>query len=316
MDRKHHARSGSQGRKLQPGHNKPSRPGQLQKRAPSYNNAQPHGHGAGSSSRPALGASKKAGVEIVSQDDDETGMASFLQFCATCEKQIITPGSSILYCSAACRKNDVSRTDHGVQSPSVVPTASSYFETAPADIIPQRSPTVPRPLSLASDISDYGSHHGDNQDSEALRYLSQFHSHDYSLDLPSRPRPRLNRASTATDSSGMPSLSHTPSSSVGTAASASSYSYRPLPPRRDPLTGHQPTKSADLVIPTYPTTSSSTPDQASLESSVSTLTAFRSGDGNGDDFAKRERRKRQSEPSGSLKKLFSHEAMQAGPSRD
>ena len=33
---------------------------------------------------------------------DVVGMAaSFLQFCATCEKQIFTPSNSLLYCSAA-----------------------------------------------------------------------------------------------------------------------------------------------------------------------------------------------------------------------
>jgi hypothetical protein len=45
---------------------------------------------------------KAKSVQI--QDDreeveEDTMAASFLQYCATCEKQIVTPSSSILYCS-------------------------------------------------------------------------------------------------------------------------------------------------------------------------------------------------------------------------
>ncbi|PVH69194.1 hypothetical protein DL98DRAFT_522335 [Cadophora sp. DSE1049] len=48
---------------------------------------------------------------------DETSLfVSFPQFCATCEKQIVTPNSSQLFCSEACRLCD-SPTDVSVVSP-------------------------------------------------------------------------------------------------------------------------------------------------------------------------------------------------------
>ncbi len=220
-----------------------------------------------------------------------------------------------------CRRNDVSRAQpiQELHSPSILPTAASYFDPPPMDIVPQRSPTMARPLSLSSDLSlsDYEYMQGDHSSgypSEALRFLSQFHSHDYSIDQPSRPKPRPNRTSTATESSSIPSLINTPSSSYGTAGSQSSYGYRPLPPRHDPLTGHRHTKSTDLVIPMFSAPASASPDQASMNSSVSTLTATKPSGTDEIDFARQSRRQRRSETaSGSLKKLFSHEAMQASP---
>ena len=77
---KKHSRVPSNGRKLQVANAKPARPTQLQKRQSSYYSAQPQSLKAGSNPKQLLGASKKSGTEIVNQDDDETGMASFLQF--------------------------------------------------------------------------------------------------------------------------------------------------------------------------------------------------------------------------------------------
>lgn len=61
------------------------------------------------------------------QDDQDDDMASsFLQFCAMCEKQILVPNSSILYCSESCRRRD-----------SVLPTANPYLSLAsPTKMVP------------------------------------------------------------------------------------------------------------------------------------------------------------------------------------
>lgn len=53
------------------------------------------------------------------EDDDDDMASSFLQFCAMCEKQIVVPNSSILYCSESCRRRD-----------SVSPTTNPYLSLA------------------------------------------------------------------------------------------------------------------------------------------------------------------------------------------
>ncbi|KAF6234502.1 hypothetical protein HO173_007127 [Letharia columbiana] len=70
------------------------------------------------------------------QDDEDDDIASsFLQFCAMCEKQILVPNSSILYCSESCRRRD-----------SVVPTTNPYLSLA--------SPTKMVPSAYSDDIDD------------------------------------------------------------------------------------------------------------------------------------------------------------------
>ncbi|KAF7714518.1 Uncharacterized protein PECH_008407 [Penicillium ucsense] len=53
-------------------------------------------------------------------DDDLDMAASFLNFCATCERQITVPNNSILYCSESCRRKDSAKP----LSASLSPTAS------------------------------------------------------------------------------------------------------------------------------------------------------------------------------------------------
>jgi hypothetical protein len=51
------------------------------------------------------GSAATSSIETIAegpQEAQQAGMAaSFLQFCATCEKQIFTPCNTILYCSEA-----------------------------------------------------------------------------------------------------------------------------------------------------------------------------------------------------------------------
>ncbi|KAF2162944.1 hypothetical protein M409DRAFT_26797 [Zasmidium cellare ATCC 36951] len=345
-DRPQHARTQSQGRKLLPPHARPSKAPPL-RRGTSYNHAHPQSHGQHhhSHSKSGSGWSKKVGgaAEEDAQhiEEEESGMASFLQFCATCEKQIFTPGASILYCSEACRRKDVSRPPsiqsiEAVRSPSIVSQSTSYFDHH--DILPQRSPTVLRPVSLAmSDLSlsDSNSLAEETIDTtepghnDSSRYLEQFYADFSSANYASGTRrPRTTRASTATDSSNIPSLVHSPSSSYGTVASNAS--YRPLPPRHNPFSATNcSTKSIDLVLPYDTTTNHQSPSispttqllkDSSLKSSASTLTSFRVAEGNDITYDKRtpqaSRRgsaKSEKKADHSLKQLFSHEAMKAPP---
>ncbi|SMQ49371.1 unnamed protein product [Zymoseptoria tritici ST99CH_3D7] len=271
-------------------------------------------------------------VEEPADEDEESGMSSFLQYCATCERQIITPGSTILYCSEACRKKDISRPPSIPSLHAISPfTESPYspFDLPSGDIMPQRSPTVLRPLSIASSASDFdlsslaaadyspltSSPWRRESDDPALRYLDQFSS-----DLALRRR----RSRTRESSSGLPSLVHSPSSSYGTVASSSTASsqhhhghvhHHPAPPttttmnKRDMYsTSHHTSKSIDLVMPyniscssTTTTTSAATgngpmsPTQllkdASLKSSASTLTSFRTVEASDMSYDKRKDRK-------------------------
>ena len=195
-----------------------------------------------------------------------------------------------------------------------MPSPASYFDIPVTDILPQRSPTIVRPMSLTfadlsiSESDDSSREDADCSTSEAARYLSQFHSDVQNLRF-NRPRP--NRASTVVTESGMPSLTHTPSSSVGTVASMAS--YRQLPPRHDPLGGNQLTKSIDLVTPTYytstsgATTAPSSPTQLmkdpTLKTSASTLTSFQAAEAENLTYARRLQKKYQRQSTGSLKGL-------------
>ncbi|KAI5362175.1 putative Zinc binding protein Ecl1/2/3 [Septoria linicola] len=364
MNQRHHARQPSQGRKVLPPHARPSRPAPLTQRK-SYNNA--HGtHGPGhvhtsstghaqTSPKKTVGSgwSTKAGAEedASKDDEEESGMASFLQFCMTCERQIVTPNSSILYCSEACRRRDsrppslqeVQSIQQSIQSPPPMSSTNSYFDQRIPEIVPRLSPTVLRPMSRTfsdlslSDSTDSASSDQDpsetRRDSAATDYLQQFytsfnssskHQHHHHCQ---RPRAdRTSTTSTGTRSGGdsntnLPSLSHSPSSSYGTIASNAS--YRPVM-KHNPFSSTFTTKSVELVIP-YPTMSTS-PTQllkdASLKSSASTLTSFRVAEANDISYdassptstTTGSRRQSQERADYTLKQLFSHDAMKAKPS--
>lgn len=211
---------------------------------------------------------------------------------------------------------------------------SSYFDHH--DIVPQRSPTVVRPVSLTfSDLSLSDTHSSAEESidtmeqghNDASRYLEQFYAEFPSANYASGTRrPRMTRASTATDSSAIPSLVHSPSSSYGTVASNAS--YRPLPPRHNPFsTTHYSTKSIDLVLPYDPNNDNESISpttqllkDSSLKSTASTLTSFRVAEANDITYEKRtpqaSRRgsaKSERKAGQTLKQLFSHEAMKAPP---
>ncbi|RMZ03259.1 hypothetical protein D0862_05718 [Hortaea werneckii] len=146
--------------------------------------------------------------------------------------------------------------------------------------------------------------------SDAFQSLARIHDGTWQEGSNTLSRPRLNRAST--ESTGLPSLIHSPSSSVGTAASFAS--ARPIPSRHNKSYSATSNKSYDLVTPQTGTSPTQLMSDSSYKSTASTLTSFRVAEAGELSYEKRSASRRRSEAQGSLKQLFSHEAMKAPPS--
>ncbi|WPH03134.1 Hypothetical protein R9X50_00600900 [Acrodontium crateriforme] len=319
-----HGRSSSHGRKTLPPHARPTKPPALTRRGTSFSHS--HSHHSIASCKAGSGWTKKVGGGSKLDEDDD--MASFLQFCATCEKQIVTPSSSILYCSEACRRRDSeSRNPSIPHSPLMTP--HSTLDMPPNNIIPQLSPTVLRPASLTlSDltISDSGSPTDDfhpfylrQHDTDVTSYLEQFDSFNWtSTGTHSSQRTLPKRSNTLNENTTIPSLTHTPSSSVGTVSSIPP--IRPLPSRHHPSYTSFASKPIDLEQPDEPPTS---PTQsfktASLKSYTSTTTAFRLADPNdltyhsGREYKRTTNGRHDSNAQNTLRQLYSHDAILKAP---
>lgn len=199
----------------------------------------------------------------------------------------------------------------------------TYATSHSPDIIPQRSPTVLRPvsqafsdLSLSSPASPTEDPYSrfDKRDSGVAQYSGQLSSGTWYGESNMPRRPRANRASTATESCGLPSLVHSPSSSVSTVASFTS--ARPVPSRHNKsYSAYSGKASEDLVTPCTATPSSPTQlmRPSSYKSSASTRTSFRVAEAGDLSYEKLPPDRRPSDAQGSLKQLFSHEAMKAPP---
>ncbi|KAJ9667087.1 hypothetical protein H2201_002922 [Coniosporium apollinis] len=306
----HHRTPSSHHKKAAPPHARPARPTASHKRALSH--------------RPP----KSVQLESPSRtDDEEEAMAaSFLQYCAFCEKQIIVPNNAILYCSESCRRKDnnkpvVSTPYTSENSPPHTPFANFTFDDLPVhNIVPQRSPTAPNIHRMSSTFSeaseDEHMYSGDesrmSKDTEAARYLRQFQSQDGSSTRTWRPR--YNRSSTSTAAySTAPSLSHTPTS---TASASLPYtpSTRPLPLRQNPYNSYG-SRSIDLVTPftAAPTTAPSSLRDYSLKSVATAATSAGVVEA-GLLYEKKSSLPPASLSQGSLKQLFRFNEMQAPPS--
>ncbi|GFG12707.1 hypothetical protein IFM61392_07551 [Aspergillus lentulus] len=213
--------------------------------------------------------------------------ASFLNFCAMCERQITVPDNSLLYCSESCRRKD----SHKPLSASFPSSGSIPYSRSPptsplvsfrmivAPMTPTKVPVKSTPTTgIPTDVHDsrvdqdpsewkpvipaaHGST-GSLASTEAWHYLAQFHGSAPSF---SRRRDGAGHRSSASLSTLMsatapvPSLTHTPSTTASSFSStASDYigylpdpSHRPLPPRHNPYfsNGAGVTKSVELVVP-------------------------------------------------------------------
>ncbi|KAL9107281.1 MAG: hypothetical protein Q9227_007823 [Pyrenula ochraceoflavens] len=235
-----------------------------------------------SSHKKATSKSKvRANVEEAAVDEVEGDMANtFLQYCATCEKQIEHPNSGILYCSEACRRKDTVKplclsmnAMTTTESSSSRPTTPS---TKPRVILQPLTPTAPFSTStpdkrIPPDLHDFQPDLDPTEwkpkparrpatpshETEAYRYLSQFHRTNF--------RPAYHRSATSLSNAILtatttPSLASTTSTAASSMDSSFSYPYalefnntRPiLSPPNNELFLSGTTKSADLVTPIAP----------------------------------------------------------------
>ncbi|KAI1609871.1 life-span regulatory factor-domain-containing protein [Exophiala viscosa] len=207
-------------------------------------------------------------VTSTADNKDKEMAASFLQYCAMCEKQITTPSNSILYCSEACRRKDTAKP---LSASNLTSPYNEYSPSLSRPTLPSRmSSTSPDYFTSTSRIPSDIHHHKSDLDptewkpklahrgaSEAFRYLSRFHQ--TMMDGDAAPQHVHRHKSSASASLSMmttPSLGNTPtttSSSFDSAyygLSSFSFSTRPLPPRQNPMYSTSANgKGIDLVTP-------------------------------------------------------------------
>ena len=214
----------------------------------------------------------------------------------------------------SCRKKDHNKPLHeSILPPELSPLPSRRTSMYLSDDLasPTYSPTTIRPPSLAfSDSSDSSFHDPASpytrNESEVAHYLSQFQPSPSSIEY-GAPSMNYDRTRLSVSHNGEPSLSHTPSSLVSTSGS-----YRPLPRRGDPFSASFSSFSVDLITPVINLESPPHYRSSSVGSMDSTNTAFHISDS---DFAYRKKPFMSGDltSSGSLKQLFSHDAMKAAP---
>jgi len=189
----------------------------------------------------------------------------------------------------------------------------SPFDTHNANIVPQLSPTMPRPLSLAfsdNSLDDGVSPYEDDDTTEGhntSRYSDRHRSGTWSSY-------QYLHGSESSNVSAAPSLSHTPSSSVASIASMAA--PRALPSRHNKSYSAYSIASVDLVTPCRvpnPSIPAGLDDDESMQSSVRTLTAVPRADGVDSLYERRPTRDGSSAAESSLKQLFSHDAVKAPP---
>ncbi|OJJ30661.1 hypothetical protein ASPWEDRAFT_120551 [Aspergillus wentii DTO 134E9] len=230
--------------------------------------------------------SGNARPSIDKEDDRQFEMAaSFLNFCAMCERQITVPNNSLLYCSEICRRKDsckplsASTPANNSMSHSTTPPTSPPMSprTIVPPMIPTKDPMAIPSLRIHNDAPEAGSDIDPTEwkpvidagsgsstplaSSEAWNYLAQFHGNG--VMVPTR-RPGAGHRSSASLSTLMsanaplPSLSHTPSTVASSvSSSASDYmsymhepAHRPLPPRHNPyFPSCSSSKGVELVMP-------------------------------------------------------------------
>ncbi|KAJ5387431.1 hypothetical protein N7509_009972 [Penicillium cosmopolitanum] len=219
------------------------------------------------------------------EDESEFDMASFLNFCAMCERQITVPNNTLLYCSegllqTSLRLNALNAHDNNPINPTslttplprtiVAPmTPTRVQSNPPHSRIPSTTPTTTgsdldptewKPVINAATSGNFTSTSTPNPISTtAWSYLSQFHGPDHHNHRQPTRRPMTSRNSvsslpglgfttgTGTSIGGAPSLS----SSVSSSASdyLGSYEHRPLPPRHKPSFSGTYAKGVQLVVP-------------------------------------------------------------------
>ncbi|KAL6249238.1 hypothetical protein RBB50_004301 [Rhinocladiella similis] len=241
--------------------------------------------------RSLVGGSAGAGdstprVLVPGDTKDKDMAASFLQYCAMCERQISHPSNSILYCSEACRRKDsakpLSASAMSISSPPTSPLALApsttpmrggvksssspdYFvgsSRIPTDIHHFKSDLDPTEWKPKLPYRASGA-------SEAFLYLSRFHDTMIAGDTADRDNHPLHQnmrhksttslSTLPTTATTTPSLGNTPTTTASTSFDSRyeydfSFNLRPLPPRQNPMysASTSQVKGIDLVTPHIP----------------------------------------------------------------
>ncbi|KAF3913633.1 hypothetical protein ABW21_db0203562 [Orbilia brochopaga] len=267
-------------------------------------------------------ASAAAAAELI----DPLMAASFLPFCAHCEKQIVIPNHGVLYCSEACRRRDRDtkstpipisgslprhQQQHGGfgswNTPPLSPRLGYMDNTAPPNLIAPTSPTSARSIPLSRTTSSPGDHTSFSPPSDPIplhrrsAYEMSYPSmsapssptNSNGIYLPSKRPPHLPRNNTFTSASN---LSHSPASNSFT---------RPLPPLHNPFSSSfsSSPRSIDLVTPISSITS-----QPAGMAPTSAATGTTS-----EHIYEKKAISGSTHGQGSLKKLFNFEGMRAPP---
>ncbi|KAJ5214863.1 hypothetical protein N7468_010542, partial [Penicillium chermesinum] len=207
--------------------------------------------------------------------------ASFLNFCAMCEKQITVPNNSLLYCSESCRRKDSCK-PLSASLPSVTNMSSMAATSPPTSpplsprtIVAPMTPTRPIPaIRIPADAHDAKSDLDPTEwkplisargagtslaSSDAWTYLSHFHGGDNSMLIrrPSRSSASLPALVSHESAVAVPSLTHTPSTVASSFSSTASddlvsmyeanAAQRPLPSRHHSYFSAP--KSVELIVP-------------------------------------------------------------------
>lgn len=231
-----------------------------------------------------LGSGHSRGVSRNRDDEADFDMAaSFLNFCAMCERQITVPSNTVLYCSESCRRKDSCK-PLSASMPSMTNMSSMNTTTPPtspplsprtivAPMTPTRVPSnsIP-PIRIPTETHEARSELDPTEwkpvilggagtslaSSDAWNYLSQFHGGDGTM-LAQRAHRSTASLPGLVGGTNAPSLTNTPSVASSYSSTASDYlgsmyekTQRPLPPRHNPyFSSSAATKGVELVVPQY-----------------------------------------------------------------
>ncbi|KAK4936811.1 hypothetical protein LTR10_022400 [Elasticomyces elasticus] len=216
------------------------------------------------------GDSNAPRVLTTTDNKDKEMAASFLQYCAMCEKQITTPFNSILYCSEACRRKDTAKP---LSASNLTSPYNEYSPSLSRPTLPTRmSSTSPDYFTSTSRIPADIHHHKSDLDptewkpklahrgaSEAFQYLSRFHQTMMDGEAVQPVHRHKSSASATLSMTTTPSLGNTPTTTASSFDSAyhglTSFTFntRPLPPRQNPMYSTSANgKGFDLVTPHIP----------------------------------------------------------------
>ncbi|EWC44509.1 hypothetical protein DRE_06777 [Drechslerella stenobrocha 248] len=277
----------------------------------------------------------RAAAELI----DPLMAASFLPFCAHCDKQIVIPNHGVLYCSEACKRRDRDTKSHPIPISGSLPLHQqqhggfgswntpplsprlAYSEVAPPpNLIAPTSPTSALSIPLSRTTSSPGDHQNSfspPSDPIPLHRRSAYELSYPSMSAPPSPtsssgvylpskRPHhLPRNNTFTS---VPSLAHSPTASSSSHGQYHPYQgnfARPLPPIHNPYSysfSSSP-RSIDLVTPISSITSQPAGLAPASSSTGSTV----------EQLYEKKAIPSSSHSQGTLKRLFNFDGMRAPP---